>query len=101
MPVSCTAAPNVTTSDDHQAALAAAWWSSDVVTFGAAVQLTGGLAGTGRYYRDAYQFMVDKINETGGITVGGKTYKLALKLLDSKSDSKLGSRLHERLVAKD
>ncbi|MEA2947948.1 MAG: branched-chain amino acid transport system substrate-binding protein [Alphaproteobacteria bacterium] len=83
------------------AAAKAAWWSSDTVTLGAAVQLTGNLAGTGRYYRDAYQFMVDKINEKGGISVGGKTYKLALKLLDSKSDSTLGSRLHERMVSKD
>jgi len=79
----------------------AAWLSSDSVTLGAAVQLTGSLANTGRYYRDGYQFTVDKINEKGGITVGGKTYKLALKLLDSKSDPKLGPRLHERLVAKD
>jgi branched-chain amino acid transport system substrate-binding protein len=79
----------------------AAWFSSNTVTLGAAVQLTGSLAGTGRYYRDGYQFMVDKVNETGGITVGGKTYKLALKLLDSKSDSKLAPRLHERLVSKD
>jgi branched-chain amino acid transport system substrate-binding protein len=83
------------------AAARAAWWSSDTVTLGAAVQLTGNLAGTGRYYRDAYQFMVDKINEKGGVSVGGKTYKLALKLLDSKSDSTLGSRLHERMVSKD
>jgi branched-chain amino acid transport system substrate-binding protein len=79
----------------------AAWLGSDTVTLGAAVQLTGSLAGTGRYYRDAYQFMVDRINGKGGITVGGKTYKLALKLLDSKSDPKLGPRLNERLVSND
>jgi branched-chain amino acid transport system substrate-binding protein len=79
----------------------AAWFSSDTITLGAAVQLTGSLANTGRYYRDGYQFTVDKINEKGGITVGGKTYKLALKLLDNKSDPKLGRPLHERLVAKD
>jgi branched-chain amino acid transport system substrate-binding protein len=79
----------------------AAWLFADTVTLGAAVQLTGSLANTGRYYRDGYQFTVDKINENGGITVGGKKYKLALKLLDNKSDPNLGPRLHERLVAKD
>jgi branched-chain amino acid transport system substrate-binding protein len=80
----------------------AAWFSSsDTITLGAAVQISGSFASTGRYYRDGYQFTVDKINEKGGITVGGKTYKLTLKLYDNKSDPKLGPRLHERLVTKD
>jgi branched-chain amino acid transport system substrate-binding protein len=79
----------------------AAWFSSDTITLGAVVQISGSFASTGRYYRDGYKFTVDKINEKGGITVGGKTYKLTLKLYDNKSDPKLGPRLHERLVAKD
>jgi branched-chain amino acid transport system substrate-binding protein len=91
------------------AALAAAhlvawtpWSSSDpVVTLGAVVQLSGGLAGTGRYYRDAYQFTVDKINDSGGVEIAGKKYKLALKLLDNKSEPSLNASLHERLVAKE
>src|SRR5437588_4205562 len=79
----------------------AAWpLSSGTVTLGAAVQLTGTLAQTGRYYRDAYQFTVDRINEKGGLTFGGKKRKLALTVLDSKSDPKLGARQQERLVAK-
>jgi branched-chain amino acid transport system substrate-binding protein len=80
----------------------AAWFSSDdAITLGAAVQISGSLANTGRYYRDAYQLTVDKINEKGGITVGGKGYKLALELHDNKSNSALSTRLHERLVTKD
>jgi branched-chain amino acid transport system substrate-binding protein len=81
----------------------AAWtpFGSDKVTLGAAVQVTGHLANSGRYYRDGYQFTVDKINEKGGITVGGKQYKLALRLLDNKSDPKLGLRQHERLLSKN
>jgi branched-chain amino acid transport system substrate-binding protein len=52
----------------------AAWFSSDTtITLGAVVQISGSLANTGRYYRDGYQFTADKINEKGGITVGGKT----------------------------
>src|SRR5713226_3739915 len=49
----------------------AAWtpFGSDTVTLGAAMPLTGSLANTGRTYRDAYQFTVDKINEKGGMTV--------------------------------
>jgi branched-chain amino acid transport system substrate-binding protein len=80
----------------------AAWFSSDdAITLGAAVQISGSLANTGRYYRDAYQLTVDKINEKGGITVGEKGYKLALELHDNKSNSALSTRLHERLVTKD
>jgi branched-chain amino acid transport system substrate-binding protein len=79
----------------------AAWLLSSSIKLGAVVQMTGFLGKTGRYYRDSYQFAVDKINEKGGLTVAGKTYKLALKLLDNKSDPKLGASLHERLLAKD
>ena len=74
---------------------------SDSVTLGSVVQLTGSLADTGRYYRDAYQFAVDKINEQGGITVGGTTHKLALKLVDNKSDEKLDASQHEQLLSRD
>ena len=49
----------------------AAWFSSDTITLGAAVQISGSLANTGRYYRDGYQLTVDKVNEKGGLTVGG------------------------------
>jgi branched-chain amino acid transport system substrate-binding protein len=73
---------------------------SDKITLGAVVQLTGPLANTGRFYRDAYQLTVDTINEKGGIRVGGKQYRLALRLLDNKSDPKLGPRQYERLLSR-
>src|SRR5437868_5056961 len=69
------------------------------ITLGAVVPLTGGLAAIGRYYRDAYRFTIDKINEKGGIVAGGKPYKLSLKLVDSKSKAKLGLRRFEQLAA--
>jgi branched-chain amino acid transport system substrate-binding protein len=72
---------------------------TDTVTLGAVVQLTGSLANTGRYYHDAYQFAVDQINEKGGASVGGKKYKLALRLLDNKSDAKLSVSQHEALLS--
>ena len=71
------------------------------ITLGAAVQLTGALANTGRYYRDAYQMAIDKINEKGGVTVGGTHYKLALKILDSQSDVNLGVRECVQLLTRD
>lgn len=74
---------------------------TNTITLGAAVQVTGALANTGRYYRDSYQMTIDKINESGGIKVGGKTYKLALKLLDNQSDLNLGVRQYVQLVTAD
>ena len=71
------------------------------ITLGAAVQLTGRQANTGRYYGDGYQIAVDKINAKGGVTVGGTKYKLALKIYDSQSDVNQGVRQYVQLLAQD
>jgi len=73
----------------------------DAVTLGAAVQMTGAIANTGRYYRDAYQIAVDKINEKGGAKVSGKALPLELKLLDNQSDVNLGVRQYVELVTRE
>jgi branched-chain amino acid transport system substrate-binding protein len=71
------------------------------VTLGAAVQVTGPLSNTGRYYRDAYQFAIDRINAKGGVPVGGAKARLELKLYDNQSDVNLGVRQYVRLVSQD
>jgi len=71
------------------------------ITLGAAVQLTGRQANTGRYYGDAYLMAVDRINQKGGVTVGGTKYKLALRVLDSQSDVNLGVRQYVQLLTQD
>lgn len=75
--------------------------ASNEIALGASVQLTGPVANTGRYYRDAYELAVDKINEKGGVTVGGTHYTLALKLYDNQSDVNLSVRQYTQLVSKD
>ena len=62
------------------------------ILFGASVQLTGSTANTGRYYRDGYEFAIDKINAAGGVKVGNAGQKLALKLYDNQSDVNLSVR---------
>jgi branched-chain amino acid transport system substrate-binding protein len=74
---------------------------NDTITLGASLQLTGSLAATGRTYRDAYQFAVDRINDQGGITFGEFRYKLALTIRDNQSDTNRGVRLQEQLITKD
>jgi len=71
------------------------------IVLGASVQLTGPVANTGRYYKDAYQLAVDQINRKGGIQVGGKKYTLALKIYDNQSDVNLSVRQYTQLVSKD
>ncbi len=76
-------------------------FAQETITLGASVQETGALANTGRYYRDSYNFAVEKINERGGVKVGGKTYTLALKILDNQSDSNLSVRQYVQLLTQD
>src|SRR5215469_13775634 len=74
---------------------------TNTITLGSAVQLTGKDANTGRYYRDGYQFTIDKINANDGITVGGKKYLLKLDLLDNQSDTNLDVQLYTKLITQD
>ncbi len=75
--------------------------SAQDIVLGASVQLTGPVANTGRYYRDAYQIAVDKINAAGGVKVDGKSHKLALKIYDNQSDVNLSVRQYTQLVTQD
>ncbi|MDB5999498.1 MAG: receptor family ligand binding region family protein 18 [Rhizobacter sp.] len=74
---------------------------SQEVVLGASVQLTGPVANTGRYYRDAYQLTIDKINAAGGVKIAGKQQKLAMKLYDNQSDVNLSGRQYTQLVSQD
>jgi branched-chain amino acid transport system substrate-binding protein len=71
------------------------------IELGASVQLTGQFANTGRYYGDAYQFAVEKINGAGGVKLGNGREKLTLKILDNQSDVNLSVRQYVQLVSQD
>jgi branched-chain amino acid transport system substrate-binding protein len=75
-------------------------FAQDIV-LGASVQLTGPVANTGRYYKDAYEFAIDKINAAGGVKVGDTKRKLILKLYDNQSDVNLSVRQYTQLVSQD
>ena len=75
--------------------------AQQTITLGASVQETGRLANTGRYYRDGYEFAVQKINERGGVKVGSEHYRLALKILDNQSDVNLSVRQYTQLLTQD
>ena len=80
--------------------LTAATWAQPI-TFGASVQITGPVANTGRYYKDAYEFAVEKINAAGGVKIGSAQRKIALKILDNQSDVNLSVRQYVQLLSQD
>ena len=71
------------------------------ILLGASVQLTESTANTGRYYRDGYEFAIDKINAAGGVQVGKARQKLNLKLYDNQSDVNLSVQQYVQLVSAD
>jgi branched-chain amino acid transport system substrate-binding protein len=75
--------------------------AADTIVFGAAISITGKTAKEGGYTRDGYQVAIDKINEMGGIKVGGKTYKVELKYYDDETKPERTAQLIEKLINED
>ncbi|HXI55637.1 MAG TPA: amino acid ABC transporter substrate-binding protein [Polyangia bacterium] len=71
------------------------------IVLGAAISQSGKYAREGKFYVDAYTIAVDAVNKAGGVKVGGKSHKLALKLYDDQSDPALSARLDTKLVTSD
>ncbi len=82
-------------------AMSGAAWAQDVITLGAAVSLTGKYSTNGAHTKNGYDLAVEKINEAGGVKVGDKTYKLAIKYYDDESTPARGAELAERLISQD
>ena len=74
---------------------------ADTITLGAAISITGKYSTNGKNTLDGYELAVRRINEMGGVNVGGKTYKLAIKYYDDESTSARGAQLVERLITQD
>ena len=81
--------------------LATTAWAADTIVLGSAMSQTGKYAREGKFYVDGYQITVDALNKAGGVKVGGKPYKLELKMYDDQSDPNLSVRLFTRLVTSD
>lgn len=75
--------------------------AQDVITFGAALSLTGGTSTEGRLVKEGYDMYVKYINQKGGIKVGDKTYKVAIKYYDDQSNAATSAKLYEKLITED
>ena len=83
------------------AAPAIAKVEGDTVTLGAALSLTGRYATEGQQAKHGYDLAVKRINEMGGVKVGGKAYRLDIKYYDDESSNERAASLAERLIAQD
>ena len=73
----------------------------DTIVLGAAVSLTGKYSTNGEHTRNGYNLAVKRINEMGGVNVGGKSYKFDIIYYDDESDSGRAAQLAERLIKQD
>ncbi len=71
------------------------------ITLGAAVSLTGKYSTNGKHTKNGYDLAVKVINDKGGVKVGGKTCKIAVKYYDDESTPARGASLAERLIQQD
>ncbi len=51
--------------------------------------------------KNGYDLAISKINEKGGVKIGDKTYKLAVRYYDDESTPARGTELAERLIKQD
>ena len=75
--------------------------AEDVITLGSAISITGKYSQEGKNASDGYNFAVKRINEMGGVKVGGKTYKFEVKYYDDESTPSRTAQLLERIINQD
>ena len=73
----------------------------DTIVLGAAVSLTGKYSTNGEHTKNGYNMAVQRINDMGGVNVGGKSYKFDIIYYDDESDSGRAAQLAERLIKQD
>lgn len=71
------------------------------VTFGIVTAQTGPLAAPGKFQLNGFQLGADAINKAGGVTAGGKTYQVALKVYDTRCNAAEGASAMQRLATID
>jgi len=73
----------------------------DTIILGSAISLTGKYSSNGVNAQRGYDFAVKRINDMGGVKVGGKSYKLKVVYYDDESTPARGAQLVERLIKQD
>src|ERR1700737_19272 len=82
-------------------ALAPVAAAEDVVRFGAPLPLTGPLAPEGIKQQQGYDLWAEQANKAGGITVGGKKYKVEMVYTDYQSNTPRAVQTTEQMITQD
>jgi branched-chain amino acid transport system substrate-binding protein len=88
------------------ASIAIGCWSApaaaeDVVRFGAPLPLTGPLAPEGIKQQQGYDLWAEQANKSGGISVGGKKYKVEIVYADYQSNTPRAVQSSEQMITQD
>ncbi len=75
--------------------------AEDTIVLGSAISLTGKYSSNGINTQDGYNIAINKVNEMGGVEIGGKKYKLEIKYYDDESTPLRTAQLLERLINQD
>lgn len=70
-----------------------------VLKMGAILELTGSLARDAQVCKRGYDVWYKVVEEKGGITIGGKTYRVVLKFYDTRSDPGQAAAAVDKAVA--
>ena len=73
----------------------------DTIVLGSAISFTGKYSTNGIHAKNGYDLAVKRINEMGGVKVGGKSYKLKVVYYDDESTPARTAQLLERLIKQD
>jgi len=73
----------------------------DTILMGSAISFTGKYSTNGIHAKNGYNLGVKRINEMGGVRVGGKAYKLKVVYYDDESTPLRTAQLAERLIKQD
>ncbi|MFQ5765022.1 MAG: amino acid ABC transporter substrate-binding protein [Rhodospirillales bacterium] len=73
----------------------------DTIVLGSAISFTGKYSTNGIHAKNGYNLGVKRINEAGGVKVGGKAYKLKIIYYDDESTPLRTAQLAERLIKQD
>jgi branched-chain amino acid transport system substrate-binding protein len=75
--------------------------AEDVIRFGAPLPLTGPLAPEGIKQQEGYNLWAEEANKAGGITVGGKKYKVEIVYTDYQSNTPRAVQTTEQMITQD
>src|SRR6202048_1871210 len=75
--------------------------ADDVIRFGAPLPLTGPLAPEGIKQQQGYDLWAEQANKAGGISVGGKKYKVEIVYTDYQSNTPRAVQTTEQMITQD